>query len=131
MNQAACSNKMIAILYQETNGIFRTFREFAMCPSHRKGVVKNVREDMEAKRKILAFCDIRHTGKSMDRNIEKKLSDRAVAIGRAGDPSGLSELIGLLEGVSSAILLQAPMNSPEACAPSSVFTATNVSTKSS
>jgi hypothetical protein len=31
----------------------------------------------------------------MDRNIEKRLSDRAVAIGRAGDPSGLSELISL------------------------------------
>lgn len=39
----------------------------------------------------------------MDRQIEKRLSDRAVAIGRTGDPSGLSELISLSKTESQLV----------------------------
>jgi DNA-directed RNA polymerase subunit RPC12/RpoP len=39
----------------------------------------------------------------MDRSIEKRLSDRAVAIGRAGDPSGLAELIVLSKAESPLV----------------------------
>jgi hypothetical protein len=39
----------------------------------------------------------------MDRNIEKKMSDRAVSIGRAGDPAGLSELISLSKTESQLV----------------------------
>ena len=39
----------------------------------------------------------------MDRQIEKRLSDRAVEIGRAGDPSGLPELISLSKTESQLV----------------------------
>lgn len=39
----------------------------------------------------------------MDRSIEKKMSDRAVEIGRAGDPTGLPELINFLKMPSQLV----------------------------